>query len=327
MQFKTLKNSDIQISPMGFGAWAVGGEWIFDKGQAGWGKVDDDESIRAIHAALDAGITLIDTAANYGTGHSEEIVGQAIKGRRDQVVIATKFGFDVDEANKRVAYYQNPDDTIHNLTSECERSLNHLGTDVIDIYQFHMWDYPPERVPDLLDGLEKLVAQGKIRSYGWSTDNVELAKQFAAGEHCAVIQQAANVLDPAKAMFALTAENGLISLVRSPLAMGFLSDKYGKDASFVSTDVRSHAFSSSDISEIVVKRDKIREILTSNGRSVVQGALAWLWAVGEQVVPIPGIRTEAQAVENAAATAFGPLTPEQMAEIEQLLGREETIPV
>ena len=321
MQQKTLRNSNIQISPMGFGAWAVGGEWIFDKNQAGWGQVDDAASIRAIHAALDAGISLIDTAANYGTGHSEEIVGKAIKGRRDQVVIATKFGFDVDEANKRVAYYQNPDDTLNNLAFECERSLKHLGSDIIDIYQFHMWEYPPERVPELLAGLEKLVAQGKIRSYGWSTDNVDMAKLFAAGEHCTVIQQAANVLDPARALFALTAETGLVSLVRSPLVMGFLSDKYGKDASFVDTDVRSHAFSNDDISEIVAKRDKIREILTSNGRSVVQGALAWLWATGDQVVPIPGIRTEAQAIENAAAMEFGPLTTEQMVEIEQLLGR------
>ena len=321
MQQKTLRNSNIQISPMGFGAWAVGGEWIFDKNQAGWGQVDDAASIRAIHAALDAGISLIDTAANYGTGHSEEIVGKAIKGRRDQVVIATKFGFDVDEANKRVAYYQNPDDTLNNLAFECERSLKHLGSDIIDIYQFHMWEYPPERVPELLAGLEKLVAQGKIRSYGWSTDNVDMAKLFAAGEHCTVIQQAANVLDPARALFALTAETGLVSLVRSPLVMGFLSDKYGKDASFVDTDVRSHAFSNDEISEIVAKRDKIREILTSNGRSVVQGALAWLWATGDQVVPIPGIRTEAQAIENAAAMEFGPLTTEQMVEIEQLLGR------
>lgn len=324
MQFKTLRNSTIQVSPMGFGAWAVGGEWVFDKNQAGWGKVDDNESIRAIHAALDAGMNLIDTAANYGTGHSEEIVGRAVKDRRDQVVIATKFGFNVDEAAKRVAY-QSEDDIINNLALECERSLRHLGTDVIDIYQFHMWDFPPARVPELLDELEKLVAQGKVRSYGWSTDDVALARLFAAGEHCTVIQHSANVLEPSTAMFALTAEKNLVSLVRSPLAMGFLSDKYGRDAQFVSTDVRSHAFSAESIADIVAKRDKIREILTSNGRTVVQGALAWLWARGEQVVPIPGIRTEAQAIENAAAMNFGPLNTAQMTEIEALLGREEAV--
>jgi aryl-alcohol dehydrogenase-like predicted oxidoreductase len=324
MQSKTLRNSNLQISPMGLGAWAIGGEWVFIDNQAGWGKVDDAESIRAIQAALDAGINLIDTAANYGTGHSEEIVGKAIQGRRDQVVIATKFGFDVDEAARRVAY-QLPEAILQNLAFECERSLRHLNTDVIDIYQLHMWEFPPERVPELLDGLEKLVAQGKIRTYGWSTDDVALARLFAAGEHCTVIQHAANVMDPATAMFDFTAGSRLTSLVRSPLLMGFLSDKYDKNAQFTVTDVRNHAFSQERIAQIVANRAKIREILTSNGRSVVQGALAWLWAVGEQVVPIPGIRTVAQARENAAAMEFGPLTPGQMAEIEQLLGREEAV--
>ena len=324
MQYKALKNSDLQISPMGLGAWAIGGEWVFIDNQAGWGKVDDAESIRAIQAALDAGINLIDTAANYGTGHSEEMVGKAIQGRRDEVVIATKFGFDVDEAAKKVAY-QSPEAILQNLAFECERSLRHLNTDVIDIYQLHMWEFPPERVPELLDGLEKLVAQGKIRTYGWSTDDVALAKLFAAGEHATVIQHAANVMEPATAMFNFTASSDLTSLVRSPLLMGFLSDKYDKDVEFAATDVRSHAFPKENIAKIVANRAKIREILMSNGRSVVQGALAWLWAVGEQVVPIPGIRTEAQAKENAAAMEFGPLTPAQMAEIEQLLGREEAV--
>lgn len=324
MQFRTLRNSNLQVSPLGLGAWAMGGEWVFIDNQAGWGKTDDAESIRAIHAALDAGINLIDTAANYGTGHSEEIVGKAIWDRRDQVVIATKFGFDVDEAAKRVAY-QSPEAILHNLAFECERSLRHLGVDRIDIYQLHMWEFPPERVPELLDELEKLVAQGKIRTYGWSTDDVALARLFAAGEHATLIQHAANVMQPAAEMFNFTASSGFTSLVRSPLLMGFLSDKYNKDAQFTATDVRYREFPAERIANIVANRAKIREILTSNGRSVVQGALAWLWAVGEQVVPIPGIRTVAQAQENAAAIEFGPLTPGQMAEIEQLLGREEAV--
>lgn len=187
MKMRTLRNSDVQVSAMGLGAWAIGGEWVFNGGQAGWGKVDDAESIRAIYAALDAGMNLIDTAANYGTGHSERIVGQAIKDRRDRVVIATKFGFDVDEAAKRVTYRQTPDDILNSLPSECERSLRNLGVDAIDVYQFHMWEFPAERVPELLDVLEKLVAQGKIRTYGWSTDSVEMARLFVAGEHCSVI--------------------------------------------------------------------------------------------------------------------------------------------
>ena len=324
MDKRTLRNSDIQVSAMGVGAWAIGGEWMFDGRQAGWGKVDDAESIRAIQVALDAGINLIDTAANYGTGHSEQIVGRAISGRRDKVVIATKFGFDVDEAAKRVVY-QSPEAIIRNLAFECERSLRNLGTDVIDIYQLHMWTLPSELVPELIEELEELVTAGKIRTYGWSTDSVEMAQLIAPGNHCSIIQHSANVLEPANAMFGLTNRMGLISLVRSPLLMGFLSDKYQQGTRFGSTDCRSNDFDAQRINDIVANRDRIREILVSDGRTVVQGALGWLWALGDQVVPIPGIRTEAQAIENAAAMQFGPLSPQQMAEIESLLAREELV--
>jgi aryl-alcohol dehydrogenase-like predicted oxidoreductase len=152
---------------------------------------------------------------------------------------------------------------------------------------------------------------------------VELSRVFAAGKHCAAIQHAANVLQPAAEMFAFTAQAGLASLIRSPLMMGFLSDKYNKDSRFVETDVRSHDFKADRIATIVENRSKVRDILASNGRTVAQGALAWLLAQGEQVIPIPGIRTPAQAAENAGATQFGPLTKDQVKEIEQLLGRAE----
>jgi aryl-alcohol dehydrogenase-like predicted oxidoreductase len=324
METKMLGKSDMHISAVGLGAWAIGGEWLFDGKPAGWGKVDDAESVRAIHAALEVGINLIDTAANYGTGHSEEIVGRAIKDRRDKVVIATKFGFDVDESGKRVVYHKDADSILKNLPFECERSLRHLNLDVIDLYQFHMSEFPRERIPELLEKLEQLVSQGKIRSYGWSTDNIALSQEFAAGRHAVAIQHAANVLQPAAQMFGFTAQAGLTSLIRSPLLMGFLSDKYNRDVQFVESDVRKLGFPREDIARIVENRLKIREILTSGGRSVVQGALAWLWAQGGQVVPIPGIRTEAQARENAGAMHYGPLTTDQLAEIEQLLERKET---
>jgi aryl-alcohol dehydrogenase-like predicted oxidoreductase len=321
MEMKMLGKSGIKISALGLGAWAIGGEWTFDGHPAGWGQTDDAESFRAMHAAFEAGINLIDTAANYGAGHSERMVGQAVKDRRDKVVIATKFGFDVDEAAKRVVYHKDVDVILRSLPSDCERSLRNLDTDIIDLYQFHKPDFPPERIPELLEKLEGLVAQGKIRTYGWSTGEVELAQAFAVGEHAVAIQHPANVLEPAAKMFAFTAQAGLTSLIRSPLLMGFLSDKYDQNTQFLESDVRKLGFSSESIAKIVENRIKIREILTSGGRTVAQGALAWLWAQGPQVVPIPGIRTEAQARENAGAMAFGPLAAAQLAEIEALLGR------
>jgi aryl-alcohol dehydrogenase-like predicted oxidoreductase len=273
METKTLGKSDIRISAAGFGAWAIGGEWQFDGNPAGWGRVDDAESIRAIHAALEAGMNLIDTAANYGTGHSEQIVGRAIHDRRDKVVIATKFGFEVDETARTVVYHKDADTILNNLQFECERSLRHLDTGVIDLYQFHMWEFPVERIPELLEKLEGLVAQGKIRTYGWSTDDVALSRQFAAGKHAVAIQHAANVLQPSAEMFGFTAQAGLTSLIRSPLLMGFLSDKYDQNTQFVASDVRKLGFPAEDIARIVANRLKIREILTSGGRTVAQGAL------------------------------------------------------
>lgn len=322
MDKKTLGKTDIQISALGFGAWAIGGQWTFDGHPGGWGETDDAESARALEAAFEAGITLIDTAANYGAGHSERMVGKAVKNRRDQVVIATKFGFDVDEEAKRVAFYDTPQLILDNIEFSCERSLRNLDTDYIDLYQFHQPDFPMDRLDELIAKLEALVAQGKVRTYGWSTGDVVLAEKFAelAG-HAAAIQHPANVLEPAADMFAFTAKAQLTSLIRSPLLMGFLSDKYNSDTQFIESDIRKRGFPPESIARIVENRLKIREILTDRGRTVAQGALAWLWAQGEQVVPIPGIRTEAQARENAGAVAFGPLSPQQISAIDELLGR------
>lgn len=322
MDIKTLGKTDIKISAVGFGAWAIGGQWTFDGHPGGWGDTDDAESARALEAAFEAGITLIDTAANYGAGHSERMVGKAIKKRRNKVVIATKFGFNVDEEAKRVAFYDDSDSILHDIPFACERSLRNLDTDYIDLYQFHQPDFPLERIDELIEKLDALVAQGKVRTYGWSTGEVPLAEKFAAnGAHAAAIQHPANVLEPAPEMFAFTAKAGLTSLIRSPLLMGFLSDKYNQDTQFIESDIRKRGFPPESIDRIVKNRLKIREILTDGGRTVAQGALAWLWAQGQQVVPIPGIRTEAQARENAGAVAFGPLKPDQMAAIEELLGR------
>ena len=115
------------------GCWAIGGQWRLVDLPAGWGEVDDAESIRAIHYALDHGITFFDTAANYGAGHSEHILGKALAGRRDQAVISTKFGFKVDEAAKRVTRHERDEDVIKNVRAECEASLRRLNTDVIDL--------------------------------------------------------------------------------------------------------------------------------------------------------------------------------------------------
>jgi aryl-alcohol dehydrogenase-like predicted oxidoreductase len=317
---RTLGRSDLQVSALGLGCWAIGGPWFWLDGQGGWGDIDDNESVRAIHRALDLGVNFFDTAANYGTGHSERILARALEGKRDQAVIATKFGFRVNEAEKRVTFRE--DDHLKYVREECEASLRRLNTDMIDLYQLHVWNYDIEKVPAMVDLLESLVKGGKIRYYGWSTDSVEGARLFAEGEHCVAIQHDLNVVLDAPEMIALCEELNLASVNRSPLARGALSGKYAKDAVFPQNDVRNDEWSRDHFfAPTLDQLDKIREILTSNGRTLVQGALAWIWARSEKTVPIPGFKTVAQVEENAKAMEFGPLTAEQMKEIDTLLGR------
>jgi len=317
---RTLGRSNLQVSAMGLGCWAIGGVWYWLDGPGGWGDIDDNESIRAIHAALDLGINFFDTAANYGTGHSERILARALEGKRDQAVIATKFGFSVNEAEKRVTFRE--DDHLLHVREECESSLRRLNMDVIDLYQLHVWNYPMEKVPAMVDLLEALVSEGKIRYYGWSTDSVEGARLFANGKHCVAIQHDLNVIIDAPEMLALCEELNLASINRSVLARGALSGKYTRDTVFPQNDVRNDEWSKEHFFAPALNQlDTIREILTSNGRTLVQGALAWIWARSEKTIPIPGFKTVAQVEENAKAMQLGPLTTDQMKEIDSLLGR------
>lgn len=320
MNQRILGRSGIEVSPLGMGCWAIGGLWQWLDMPGGWGETDDNESIRAVQHALANGINFFDTAANYGAGHSEHILSQALAGKRDQVVIATKFGFNVDVAGKRVSRYASDDDVIKNLRAECEASLKRLNTDYIDLYQFHVWDYSIDRAAEVRDILEALVSEGKIRTYGWSTDSVENARVFAEGEHCSVIQHDLNVVKDAPAMLALCDELNLASVNRSPLARGALTGKYNQATVFGEKDVRNDQWSQETyLLPAVTRLDALRDILTSNGRTLTQGALAWIWARSEKTVPIPGIRTVAQADENAKAMQFGPLSAEQMRQIDELL--------
>lgn len=323
MEKRTLGRSGIEVSPLGMGCWAIGGVWQWLDGPGGWGEVDDNESIRTVHLMLDSGVNFFDTASTYGAGHSEVILGKALAGKRDQAVIATKFGFDVDVTNKRVKFFDNvADDVVNNLRADCEDSLRRLGIDTIDLYQLHVWDYPAEQAYRVRDVLESLVKEGKIRTYGWSTDSAENARIFAEGEHCVAVQHDLNVVRDAPEVLALCAELNLASVNRSPLARGALTGKYNKNTVFAKNDVRNDEWSHQTFfAPTMAHLDSLRDILTSGGRTLTQGALAWIWARSEKTVPIPGIRNEAQAKENAGAMDFGPLNADQMRQIDELVGR------
>jgi aryl-alcohol dehydrogenase-like predicted oxidoreductase len=324
---RILGRSGIEVSALGMGCWAIGGPFWSGTTPNGWGEVDDEESIRAIHKALELGVNLFDTANVYGAGHSERVLARAFEGRRAQVVIATKFNAVFDETTRQVT---GSDTSPEGIRQACEDSLRRLNTDYIDLYQFHDNGYPADKAAPVRDTLELLVNEGKIRAYGWSTDFPERAQVFAQGPNCSAVQLQLNVLDDNPAMLALCGRENLAALNRGPLAMGLLTDKYTGGVKVAVDDVRGEKspgwmkyFKDGKPSlEWAAKREAIREILTSKGRSLAQGALAWNWARSEKTLPIPGFRTVAQVQENAAAMQFGPLTPEQMKEIDTLLERE-----
>ena len=323
---RTLGRSGIEVSALGMGCWAIGGPFWSGETPLGWGDVDDDESIRAIHAALDKGIDFFDTANVYGAGHSERVLGRAITGRRSQVVIATKFNAVFDETMRQVTGSDPSPGGIHKA---CEESLRRLNTDYIDLYQFHDNGYPAEKATPVRETLEALVEAGKIRAYGWSTDYLDRAEVFAQGLKCTAIQLQLNVLDDNPAMIAFCEKNNLAAINRGPLAMGLLTGKYTPSTKVSADDVRGpkspewmkYFKSGKPNPEWMSMRDAILEILTSQGRTIAQGAIAWNWACSPQNIPIPGFRTVKQVEENAGAMAFGPLTMEQMSEIEIILKR------
>lgn len=333
MNKRLLGKSGIEVSAMGFGCWAIGGptkrrSLEGEISEMGWGDVDDDEAIRAVHTAIDLGITLFDTANNYGAGHSEEVLGKALKGNRDKVIIATKFG-SVFNASEKIHIDVDDDESPLDeafIRDAIEGSLRRLQTDYIDLYQCHRGSYPVDRAPAIVDILETLVQEGKIRYYGWSTDHPERARIFGEGQHGTAVQARLNVLVDAPETIALCEELDLGFLNKSPLNAGILSGKYTTESTFPKNDARHGIdLSSERFATMLEKVQRVGEVLTSDGRTMAQGALAWIWARSERTLPIPGFKNIQQATENAEAMSFGALSAEQMRQIDDILERESVL--
>ena len=314
---RTLGRSGIKVTGLGLGCWAIGGPFYRDGNPVGWGEVDDAESLRALQRALDLGVTFFDTSDVYGCGHSETILGQAIRGKRTNLVIATKFGNVFDSDSRQIVGASADPEFIRRA---CDASLKRLGTDYIDLYQFHLGGYPVEEADVVRDALEGLVAAGKIRAYGWSTDDVERAAVFAKGDNCAAVQQRLNLFEGSQEVLNLCENENLASVNRGPLAMGLLTGKFDKSSQMPANDVR-HAwdFQQGEQARRLDKLAQIRDVLTGDGRTLAQAALGWLWARSPVTVPIPGFKTVAQVEDNVGALKRGPLSNEQMREIERIL--------
>jgi aryl-alcohol dehydrogenase-like predicted oxidoreductase len=314
-----LGRSGLETSPLGMGCWAIGGPLWLNGRPAGWGEVNDHESMQAIQKALDLGITFFDTADVYGAGHSERLLGAALEKKRDGVIIATKFGRVFEETTRQIVGSRGDPEYIG---SACDASLRRLKVDCIDLYQFHLYDFDLTAAKETRDALEALVTTGKIRYYGWSTDSPERAEIFAQGKHCVAIQQGLNVFGGNMEILAVCERNNLASINRGPLAMGILTGKFSHATKLPDTDVRStFSFAEGPFAAQLEQLEKIKDCLRVGGRTLAQGALGWLWAKSGATLPIPGFKTVKQVEENLAAIPCGPLPPGQMAEIDRLLER------
>ncbi len=316
---RTLGRSGMTVTALGMGCWAIGGVFYRDGKSVGWGEVNDEQSLAALHRALELGVTFFDTADVYGCGHSERILGQAIAGHRDKIVIATKFGNVFNAANKTIV---DANGSARYVEQACEASLQRLNTDYIDLYQFHVGNHDPAEAVETREACERLVRAGKIRAYGWSTDDPERAAVFAEGRHCTSVQQHLNLFGGNRETLALCERENLASINRGPLAMGLLTGKFSHESSIPSNDVRAGwDFQQGAQARQLEQLEQLRGVLTEDGRTLAQAALGWLWAVSEATIPIPGFKTVQQVEENVAALERGPLSEDQMARVEQILQR------
>lgn len=323
---RVIGRSGIEAGAIGSGCWAIGGpSWDVDgeeRSPFGWGEVNDDESIRAIHRALELGANLFDTAPPYGAGHSERVVGRALRDRREQAIISTKFSATINEQTKEFYRSRDIEMTLEGIRASCVASLERLQTDYIDIFFLHDGEHDPEHAVEVREILETLVREGKIRWYGWSTDDPERARVFAQGEHCTAIEFRVNALYDAPEMLAVLDEFDLGGLVKSPLNSGTLSGKFHVGYQFSESDGRYGIdFTEERYTERFRQVSALREIFTPDGRSMAQGALAWILTRSARTVPIPGFKSVAQIEENVGAAAYDLLSAEQMRQADIVLGR------
>jgi methylglyoxal reductase len=320
MRYRTLGNSGIEASVVGFGAWALGG-WM-------WGGTDRNDPVGAIHAAIDHGINLIDTAPMYGYGHSEGVVGEAIKDRRDRVVLATKCGlnwwseegdkfFEGDEhgrAQDEVKYKVYKNLRPKEIRYEVEQSLKRLQTDWIDLYQTH-WQDPTTATEDAMAELVRLKEEGKIRAIGCSNATPEEMRRYLSVGQLDTDQEQYSMLqrqhEPTNLAFC--AEHNIAFLAYSPLALGILSGKIDANRKFNRGDVRlANPWYQPENRPKVDQLLKVAQtVAEQKGATISQVVIAWTVSQPGCTHALVGARNGDQAIANAKAGEIE-LTPAEL---------------
>jgi aryl-alcohol dehydrogenase-like predicted oxidoreductase len=307
LKLRSLGRTGIRISEIGFGAWAIGGGAILGGHPVGFGSVDDKVSLAALQRAFELGVNFVDTADAYGNGHSERIVGQAVKNSPRRVHIATKVGTirrDPDPSTK--------DFSKTYVHAACDRSLERLGVTMIDLYQLHN---PPDEViagNEIWDALRELKDKSKIACYGISISRPEQGIKAIEKGDVDSIQVVYNLLerDAEKELFPLAERKSVSIIARVPLASGLLSGKYAPGHRFAADDHRSASYGPGKLEETLQRVEKFKFL--AQGRTLAQAALKFCLANPAVSAVIPGIKTPQQSEENIAAAAAADLTKEEL---------------
>jgi len=314
MQYRTLGRTGWKVSEISFGAWAIGGSW---------GQVSDEDSMAALHKAIDCGVNFIDTADVYGGGRSERLIARLKKERKEEIIVATKAG-------RRLPRQTVEGYSRQNLSAWIEDSLRNLATDRLDLVQLHG---PPTELysrPDVFGMLDDLVAAGKIRYYGVSVEKVEEALKAIEFPNVQTVQIIFNCFRqrPADVFFAKAKEKRVGILARVPLASGLLTGKLRLDSTFAADDHRNfnrrgesfdvgETFSGVDYDIGLAAVEEIRQLLPARV-SMSQFALRWILMFDAVTCAIPGGKRAEQVADNCGASDLPALTPEAMAMVRRV---------
>ncbi|WP_288448459.1 aldo/keto reductase [uncultured Chryseobacterium sp.] len=310
MEYRKLGNTDLELSTITHGAFAIGGNM--------WGGNEKQDSVNSIHASLDHGVTSIDTAPFYGFGLSEEMIGEAIKGKdRSKIQLLTKFGlvwdgsnqgkgeffFDAEDEGRKIPVYKFA--SKENIIKEVEESLKRLGTDYIDLLQLH-WPDSTTPISETMEAMELLIQQGKIRTAGVSNYSLSQMEEASKTLDLASNQVAYSMLNRAieNDLVPYSLENNTGIIVYSPMERGLLTGKYFKETQLKDNDHRNGYFSQFDLNKVKTFLEKIEPVAQEKGASLSQLVLRWTTLQPAITVVLAGARNAQQAVENAKAMAI-----------------------
>lgn len=317
MRYRKFGSTDFEASEIGFGCWAMGGPWQRQGKQVGWGAVDDAESVRSIHRAFDLGVNFFDTAEAYGLGHSEEVVGRALEGRRGQAILCTKIGKSLWEAEGKTY----PAFGRAHHREMIERTLKRLRTDRVDVYLWH--EAPDEAIlAEAAAAMEELKTEGKILCYGASSYGGNDVRRLLGTARISAVEPNYNLIERREepGTLAVARENNLGVIARGVLMMGLLTGKFTKDTKFGPTDVRSHngKFQGERFQKGLALVERLKAF-TGGKRTLAHLATQWVLANPAVHTVINGVRTVKQIEENAATMDAPALSAGEKKQIDALV--------